>query len=189
MKTPGSTRELIPHMQGALPASTESLNLLHRLCLRIYSLMIRDVADQAAKAASGWSKGLRKKSRQDLGRLLEEELPIIIALYALERLEAEPRLAGQGLADLVRSLLLPCFSISYSHLYDLPQDPLEHVHGRLDWYLDGNKGNPLEALAMYVATVLGVEAKECMPLGEQINQELTPLWDRRLDLAFRYEMG
>jgi hypothetical protein len=64
---------------------------------------------------------------------LEEELPVLLALYALERWGKDRRLGGENLADLLRGLLMQCFSLSYQNRYDQPADhPLKHDLARID---------------------------------------------------------
>lgn len=179
----------LPSLEGALPTQAGELFRLHRLCLHSYGLMCRDVAAQAQALAAAAGKSLRKKHRQELAAVLKDELPVLIALHALDRLAAEPRLAGQGLGDLIRGLLLPLFAMSYQHLYDQPADPLKHVLARIDWYLDGEKGGPLEAFSHFLATVWGEKLPDHGPLLRHLQEILLPEMDRRLELAFRYEFG
>ncbi len=187
--------EHLPPLSGALPPNPQNLLRLHRLCLRIYGLLARDVAAQAQTLAEAGGHGLRKKARQALAQTLAEELPVLMALYALDKLAVDPRLHGQEdqrgeeLADLLRGLLLPCFSLSYQHLYDQPSDPLKHVLARLDWYLDGDKGEPLGAFAHLASTVLGKQLPDPHPLLKHLHDHLLPEMDRRLELAFRYEFS
>ncbi|MGD8561089.1 MAG: hypothetical protein PVG60_03860 [Desulfarculaceae bacterium] len=176
-------------LTGALPEKPEDLYRLHRLCLRIYGLLARDVPAQAQALTKAAGSSLRKKDRKALAQALEEELPVLIALYAQERLAKDPRLAGQGLADLLRGLLLPCFSLSYQHLYEQPADPLKHVLARVDWYLDGDKGEPLAAFLHFINAVSGARLGEEDPLVEHLKGVFLPELDSRLELAFRYEFG
>lgn len=178
----------LPPLQGAIPAKPLDLFRLHRLCLRIYGLMTRDLPAQALSLAQA-AGPLNKKDRQALAQTLADELPIILALHALGRLESNPHLAQIGLSEFLRGLLLPCFSLSYSQLYEEATDPLQQVLARLDWYLDGDKGNPQEGLAYFASTTLGDHLADTGPLLEHLNQILLPEMDKRLDLAFRYEFG
>ena len=184
----GEGLEMEVPLEGGLPSRPEDLYRLHRLCLRIFGLLARDVPAQAAALAGVAGSGLRKKQRQALARVLEEELPVLIALYALKWLEGHRRLGGRGLGELLRGLLLPCFSLSYGDLYDQPADPLQHVLSRVDWYLDGDKGEPLEAFLHYLAMVEEGPA-ELDSLRRHLEQELLPELERRLELAFRYEFS
>ena len=179
----------IPPLEGAVPSRPENLYRLHRLCLRIYGLLGRDVPAQAAALAQSAGASLKKKQRSALERALQEELPVFIALHVMERLAADHRLAGPGLDELLRGLLLPCFSLSYQHLYEEPADPLVHVLGRVDWYLDGDKGEPAAALIYFLTTVLGNKISGLDPLLEQIRDTFLPEMDARLELAFRYEFS
>ncbi|CAO0821738.1 conserved hypothetical protein [Desulfarculales bacterium] len=178
----------LPSMEGAIPARPLDLFRLHRLCLRIYGLMTRDLPAQALGLAQATGP-LSKKDRQSLTQTLTDELPMILALHALERLEADQRLASMGLSEFLRGLLLPCFSLSYSQLYGEASDPLKMALARLDWYLDGDKGNPQEALAYFAATMLGDHLVDTGPLLQHIDKHLLPEMDKRLDLAFRYEFA
>lgn len=178
----------LPPMEGAIPARPLDFFRLHRLCLRIYGLMMRDLPAQASTLAQA-AGALGKKDRQALTQTLIDELPIILALHALERLEADQRLASLGLSEFLRGLLLPCFSLAYSQLYAEATDPLKQVLARLDWYLDYDKGNPQEALAYFASTILGDHLANTGPLLKQIEAHLLPEMDKRLDLAFRYEFA
>jgi hypothetical protein len=94
-----------------------------------------------------------------------------------------------GPAELIRSLLLPCFSMSYVDLYEQHQDPLKHVLARVDWYLDGDKGEPLSAFIDYVSTLTGEKMADGEPLANYIKENLQPEMDKRLELAVRYEFA
>lgn len=179
----------LPSLEMAVPAEPGDLFRLHRLCVHIYGLMCRDLPAQAQAMAASTGKALRKKQRQELAVTLQEELPVLIALHALDRLAAEHRLKGQGLDELIRGLLLPLFAMSYQHLYDQPTDPLKHVLARLDWYLDGDKGGSLEAFAHFLATAWGERLTESGPLLNHLHDVFLPEMDRRLELAFRYEFS
>ncbi len=179
----------LPELEGALPPRPGDLLRLHRLCLYIYGLLTRDIGDQARALAEAVGSALRKKQRQELALTLEDELPVLIALHVLERLSASDRLQDQGLDELVRGLLLPCFALSYQQLYEKPADPLEYVLARVDWYLDGDKETPLSALAHFVATAWGDRLSDPGPLLDHLENQLLPEMDRRLDLAFRYEFA
>jgi hypothetical protein len=178
----------LPPMEGAIPARPLDLFRLHRLCLRIYGLMTRDLPAQATTLAQA-AGSLGKKDRLALSQALGDELPIILALRALERLEADQRLASMGLSEFLRGLLLPCFSLSYSQLYEESTDPLKQVLARMDWYLDYDKGNPQEALAYFVSTVVGEHLTDTGPLLKHIENSIMPEMDKRLELAFRYEFA
>jgi hypothetical protein len=180
----------LPDLEGALPPKPQNLFQLQRLCLRIHGMLTRDLKTQAAKLAQAVGHGLRKKARQDLNQTLAEDLPVILALHALDRLAADPRFKNDpNLLELLRGLLLPCFSLSYLHLYDQMQDPLKHVLARLDWYLDGDKGEPLSAFTHLVATILGDQLHDPAPLIRHLTDNLLPEIDKRLELAFRYEFA
>lgn len=179
----------LPSLEMALPAEPGNLFRLHRLCVHIYGLMCRDVPAQAQAMAAATGKALRKKQRLELAATLQEELPVLIALHALDRLAAESRLKGQGLDELIRGLLMPLFAMSYQHLYDEPADPLKHVLSRMDWYLDGDKGGPLDAFTHFLSTVWGDRLPESGPLMKHLQEVFLPEMDRRLELAFRYEFS
>jgi hypothetical protein len=179
----------LPSLEGALPDKPGNLFRLHRLCLHIYGLSCRDLPAQAKSLAEAAGKGLRKKQRQELAVTLQDELPVLIALHALDRLATEPKLTGAGLDDLIRGLLLPLFAMSYQSLYDEPADPLKHVLARLDWYLDGDKGGPLDAFAHFLSTVWGDRLPESGPLMKHLREIFLPELDHRLELAFRYEFS
>jgi hypothetical protein len=178
----------LPELAGARPPEPAELMRLHRLCLHAYGLLCRDVEAQA-QALARTAGGLRKKHRVELADTLAQELPVLIALHAMDRLASHPRLARQGLAELVRSLLLPLFAMSYRRLYERPADPLKHVLDRLDWYLDGDKGEPVAAFSHFLATAWGERLPQREALVRHLEYQLLPEMDRRLDLAFRYEFG
>ncbi len=179
----------LPSMENALPADPGNLFRLHRLCLHIYGLMCRDIPVQAQALAQAAGKSLRKKQRQELADTLKEELPVLIALHALDRLAAEPKLTGAGLDELIRGLLLPLFAMSYQNLYDQPADPLKLVLAKLDWYLDGEKGGPLDAFTHFLSTIWGDRLPESGPLLRHLQEKFLPEMDHRLELAFRYEFS
>jgi hypothetical protein len=174
---------------GSLPDKPADLYRLHRLCLRMFGLMTRDVSAQANSLAEAASSSLSKKERKKLAQLLVEELPVFIALYALEHLSSMSEFSEDGPAELIRSLLLPCFSMSYVDLYEQHQDPLKHVLARVDWYLDGDKGEPLSAFIDYVSTLTGEKMADGEPLANYIKENLQPEMDKRLELAVRYEFA
>ena len=182
-----TTAEVVFETNGEVPSNQEDLYRLNRLCLRIYGLLARDVADMARKMADEAAGGIKKKQREFLLHTLEEELPVLIALYALDKLAVDARLAGQGIDELLRGLLLPCFSLSYHHLYDSAADPLKHVLARVDWYIDGDKGDPLDAFVNYISTVLGETIQDVELMSSRLKEVLLPEIGARLELAFRYE--
>jgi hypothetical protein len=173
--------------KGVLPSRPEDLYRLQRLCLRIFGLLSRDIDEQAQNMAKAVSSVLKKKHRPALLGILQEELPVLIALYTLDRLAEDDRLSGQGLDEVLRSMLLPCFSISYQHLYDEPSDPLQHVLSRVDWYLDGDKGDPMEAFVHYTGTILGETFDDVAEMAEKLKDTMLSEMEARLSLAFRYE--
>lgn len=189
MSQPMENLPKLPTLEGALPDDPGNLFRLHRLCLHIYGLMCRDISTQAQALAQAAGKSLRKKHRQELADTLKDELPVLIALHALDRLASEPRLTGAGLDELIRGLLLPLFAMSYQNLYDQPADPLKHVLARIDWYLDGDKGGPLDAFTHFLATIWGDRLPESGPLLKHLEEKFLPEMDRRLELAFRYEFS
>ncbi len=182
------TAEVVFETNGEVPANPEDLYRLNRLCLRIYGLLARDVNEQAKRMTDEAAGGMKKKQREILLNTLEEELPVLIALYALEQLALDARLEGQGIDELLRGLLLPCFSLSYHHLYDATADPLKHVLARVDWYIDGDKGDPLDAFVNYISTVLGETIQDVNRMSTKLREVLLPEIKSRLELAFRYEM-
>lgn len=179
----------LPDLGGALPPEPAQLLRLNRLCLRIYGLLSRDIPEQAAAMVGAAAGSLSKKGRRELVQVLTDELPVIMALHALERLGREEALSRSGLSELLRGLLLPCFSLCYSQLYAQPSDPLHQFLDRVDWYLDGEKGDPLEAFAHLAATMLGEHLSDPAPLVAHLQERLLPELDRRLELAFLYEFG
>ena len=179
--------EVVVETNGAVPTHPEDLYRLNRLCLRIYGLLSRDMPEQAKKMTDEAAGGIKKKQREILVNTLEEELPVLIALYSLDLLAADNRLSGQGIDELLRGLLLPCFSLSYHHLYDSTADPLKHVLARVDWYIDGDKGDPLDAFVNYISTVLGETIPDVEQMSNRLKEVLLPEIEARLELAFRYE--
>ncbi len=189
MERPSASRVSLPPLQGAVPPAPGDLHRLHRLCLHIYGLLTRDVEEQAVAMAQAGGNFLRKKQRALLQQTLSEELPVIIALHALDRLAGDKRLTGGGLDELIRGLLLPLFAMSYRGLYDQPTDPLAHVLARVDWYLDGDKGEPVGALIHFLHTALGEPLRDTAPLTGHMTEVFLPEMDKRLELAFRYEFS
>lgn len=189
MERASTSRVNLPPLAGAVPPSPGDLHRLHRLCLHIYGLLTRDVEQQAAAMAQAGGVFLKKKQRQMLERTLAEELPVIIALHALDRLASDGRLTGDGLDELIRGMLLPLFAMSYRKLYDAPADPLSHVLARVDWYLDGEKGDPVSALIHFLHTALGEPLRDTAPLTGHVTEVFLPEMDKRLELAFRYEFN
>ena len=179
----------LPNLKGALPQRPDDYHLLHRFCLRVYGLLTRDISRQAEALAQAAGPGVRKKNRQLIKEAVEEELPVLMALYSLERLAMDQLLDDEGVADLVRSQLLSCFSLSYLDLYDKPDDPLKHVFNRVDWYLDGDKGDPLNAFVQCLVMVLGDKLGDPDLLLRHLNTVLLPELDQRLELAYRYDFS
>lgn len=180
----------IPPLDKARPSSLEDLFSLQRLCLRIFGLMTYDLEEQVAKLmGAGGSNAVRRKGRQTLETTLHEELPVLLLIHATGRLTEDPRIKEQDLAGLVYGLLLPCFSICYRKLYAKPADPYAHVLARLDWYLDGDKGDPIDCFTRLTTTLLGDDLRDPDPLLGHLEHELIPEMDRRYELAFRYEFG
>lgn len=179
---PGGSRE----MASSSNIASHCLRM-QRLCLRIYGLLARDI-QRHAKALSQAAEGnLRKKHRQDMATALAEELPVFIALYALDKISDDERLQEPGSGELVRGMLLSCFSLAYSHLYDEPSDPLKHVMARVDWYLDGNKGLPQTAFYQWINMLSGERVTDSGAIFKYLSSTLYPELDRKLQLAFRYE--
>lgn len=176
-------------MSDALPIEPEEFFRLQRLCLRIYGLLSRDVPAQAQALARAAAPSLRKKQLQNLTQALLEELPVFMALYALDRLSDDERLQGEGADEVVRGMLLPCFSLSYQHLYEEPADPLKHVLARVDWYLDGDKGEPREAFFHWLNMLMDEKLGNGQPFFQYLDKNFLPELDSRFQLAFRYEYG
>jgi hypothetical protein len=183
------TQTDIPTLAEAKPLSSQQLSRLQQLALRIYGLMTWDLPGRADALVAAAGPGLKKKGRQALLKSLNEELPVLLLIHAVDRLNKDQRLIDQELVELMHGLLLPCFSLCYLHLYQEPADPLKHVLARLDWYLDGDKGDSLSAFAHLAATILGKELKDPAPLLAHLEEELLPEMDQRYELAFRYEFS
>ncbi len=169
--------------------SLEDIQRFHRLGLRIYGILARDLPAQAARLAQAAGSRLRRRHREELRQAALEELPVVYALYALERLAGDPRLSGPGDNELLRALLLPCFALSFAGLYERPADPLKHFLARVDWYLDGEKAAPATAFLQYLKMLLGDKLGRPERVAQHLEQVLLPELESRLELAFRYEQG
>lgn len=184
-----SNSPTLPPLSDAIPADVEGLFQVHRLCLRIFGLMTYDLGEQVANLVSVGGNAVRRKARPTLEKTLAEELPVLLLIHATERLTKDKRIVKQDLAPLAYGLLLPCFATCYDHLYAEPADPLKHVLARLDWYLDGDKGDSLGAFSHLTTTLLGDDLRDPDPLLGHLEHELLPEMDRRYELAFRYEFA
>lgn len=179
----------LPPLANAKPVDVEGLFQLHRLCLRIFGLMTHDLDQQVATLMGAGSNAVRRKARATLEKTLREELPVLLLIHAADRLTTDSRMVKQDLAPLAYGLLLPCFSICYNNFYGDPSDPLKHVLAKLDWYLDGDKGDSLGAFTRLTTTLLGDDLRDPDPLLGYLEHELLPEMDRRYELAFRYEFA
>lgn len=179
----------LPELEGAVPPVPSDLHRLHRLCLHIYGLLTRDIDQQAQTIAQEAGHFLKKKQRILLQETLADELPVIIALHVLERLDSDERLRGGGLGELLPGMLLPFFALSYRQLYDQPTDPLKYVLARVDWYLDGGQDDSVAALIHFLHTAMGEPLRDTAPLTGHLKEVFLPEMDQRLELAFRYEFS
>lgn len=171
---------------GALPPEPNQLFRLHRLCVRLFSQLTKDLAEQveAVVEAAG---GSWRKQKQALGQVLEAELPILILLRVLDGLEKDDRLDQPGLLDLLRGLLLPLFSICFARLHDHPSEQLKRVLSRIDWYLDFDSDDPVEAFAAYCAAESGPALKDRAALVAWLREKFMPEVDLRLRNTLRQE--
>lgn len=189
MLEPSSNIPTLPPLAEAIPSNVDGLFQLHRLCLRIFGLMTYDLEEQVATLVGVGGSAVRRKARPTLEKTLAEELPVLLLIHAAERLTTDKRITKQDLAPLTYGLLLPCFATCYNHLYAEPADPLKHVLARLDWYLDGDKGDSFGAFSHLTTALLGDDLRDPAPLLGHLEHELLPEMDRRYELAFRYEFA
>ena len=155
-----------------------------RLCLRIYGMLTWDLPQQIEALVTAAQGMIKRSSRGALSNLLHEDMPVILALYAMEHLNETAPHAPLA----AKEMLLPCLSLSYSQLFgDKLQDPLKHFLARMDWFLDGEKGDPSEALSFILSTLLEGKLKDATPLVQYLEQTMLPKMDRRMAVAWRSE--
>ncbi len=171
-------------LQGLDLSQLPSLYRWHRLCLRVYGMLTWDIAQQVDAMVEAAQGVIKRSSRAALSDLLRDDLPVILALYAMEHFAEN----YASLSSVAQEILLPCFSLSYSKLHaDKMQDPLKHLLARMDWFLDGEKGDPAEALSHVLTTALDGKLKDPAPLLEYLSKTLLPEMDRRMLVAWRSE--
>ena len=154
----------------------------HRVCLRVYGMLTWDL-DQQVETMVNSMEGTKRSTRKALTDLLHAELPVILGLYALERLQK----VVPNLPKVAQEMLLPCFSLSYSDLFgDKLEDPLKHFLARLDWFLDAGN-DPAETLNTVLTTSLENKVKDINPILNCMKEDIFPEIDRRVILAWRCE--
>ena len=165
-----------------------NMHKLHRLSLRIYGQITWNMQEQIADLLNAADDVLKKSSKKILQEILQEELPAILALHALDCIN---EYAGdKKLAEQLREMLIPCFALSYNQLYaDKAQDPLRHILAKLDWYLDGDKGSYAAVLAQMLRTILGNKLKDPEPLVNLLNESILPEVNQRFLTAWRLEFS
>lgn len=182
-----SQQEPVVSAATAVGQQTEEMLRLQRLCVRIYGLFSRDLDEQVDGLIKATGTALGRAQRKEFAPALREELPVLLLIHALDRLEGDERLSAPGLNELVRGMLLPCFSLSYQHLDRRTIDPLAHVLERLDWYLDGGQAGLTGAFHYYAASLAGPGLADSEPMEAYLDGRLIPELDRRLETAFRAE--
>ena len=176
-----------PGLPKAIPSEPEELYRLGRLAMRIYGLLCRDLEEVVNRWVAAASGVIKRKDRKETARQLVEELPVLLLIHVLDRINEQPFFAKSGVAELLRGLLVPCFSLEYRHLYDQSTDPVKQVLSRLDWYLDGDKTDMVGAFEHFSVTLVNDGLKDAAPLHQHLGEVILPEMDNRLDLAFRYE--
>jgi hypothetical protein len=162
---------------------------LVRLAVRIYGLIserfpaqtegLLDVLDKVKKAS--------KKKRDDRRALLSQELPPVILILTLNYLEGHEEFSAGQIHPLL-GYLVSVFSLEYKERYADQQDPLKEMLGRIDWYLDGDKGSVQELLAFFLGEELDIKSDDLVaPLTEYLREVLVPELSKRIDLSFLYE--
>jgi hypothetical protein len=88
--------------------------------------------------------------------------------------------------EVAKEMLMSCFSLSYCNLFaSKTEDPMKHFLTRMDWFLDGEKGSPSQALSRVLTAILNL--KDVSPLVEYMDKILLPEMDRRMLVAWRRE--
>ena len=87
MTAPNSILTPRHHLEHAVPPKPEELFRLHRLCLWIYNSFTSDMKERGTELAAAAGTGLKKKERQTLQEALAGEMPVLLLIHALERLE------------------------------------------------------------------------------------------------------
>lgn len=162
---------------------------LVRLAVRVYGLIserfpaqtegLLDVLDQIKKAS--------KKKRDDRRALLAQELPPVILILTLNYLEGHDEFSAGQIEPLL-GYLVSVFSLEYKERYADQQDPLKEMLGRIDWYLDGDKGSVEELLAFFLGEELDLKSEDLVePLSEYLRGVMIPELSKRIDLSFLYE--
>jgi hypothetical protein len=139
--------------------------------------------DRQIKELSDAAGAHRRQLRATVGKLLREDLPVILGLYALKQLQN----TVPSLPLTVQEMLLPCFSLSYSELFaHKGEDPLHYLLGRVDWFLD-EACDPEEALTLLLNTIFKNKLKNPGALLDYIHTVILPEARRRITLAWRSE--
>jgi hypothetical protein len=154
----------------------------HRVCLRIYGILTYDLDRQIKELSDAAGAGGRQL-RGPVGKLLREDLPVILGLYALKQLQN----MVPGLPLAAQEMLLPCFSLSYSELFARKgEDPLNCLLSRVDWFLD-EACDPEEALILLLNAVFKNKLKAPDALLDYIREVIFSEAKRRITLAWRSE--
>jgi hypothetical protein len=178
-ETPFSSAEKFDYQD---PAFLANLYRWHKVCLRIYGLLTYDLDRQVEKISDAVGAN-KRQLRKSLSKLLEEDMPVVLGLYALEQLQK----MVPNLPLPLQEMLLPCFSLSYSHLFARKgEDPLKYLLSRIDWFLDETR-NPEESLSMVLGTIFKNKLKDPGELLEYLQQVIFPEARRRIMLAWRSE--
>ena len=181
-----NNNELSPFSGGI--ESLADIHKLHRLSLRIYGQITWNIQEQITALVNAADDVLKKSSQKALQEILQEELPVILALHALDCINEYAD--DKKLAEQLREMLIPCFALSYSQLYaDKTQDPLRHILAKLDWYLDGDQESYSSVLAQMLRTLLGNKLKAPEPLINLLNENILPEINQRFLTAWRLEFS
>jgi hypothetical protein len=162
---------------------------LVRLAVRIYGLIserfpaqtegLLDVLDSVKKAS--------KKRRDERRLILDQELPPVILILTLNYLGNHEEFSAEEIEPLL-GYLVSVFSLEYKERYSDQQDPLKEMLGRIDWYLDGDKGSVEELLAFFLGEELHLKSEDLVePLAAYVQEEMIPELAKKIDLSFLYE--
>lgn len=173
-------------LMDAVPPDPGQLFRLQRLCVRLYTVLTRDldqVTDDLVKAAGGKWPGQKKQ----LGDLFKAELPILIVLRVLEGLENDERFDRPELAELLRGLLLPLFALRFQDLHEQASEQMKRVHSRIDWYLDFESDDPVDVFCIYCGAEAGSALKNPEGMKQFLLGTIIPEVDQRLQRTLRGE--
>ena len=173
-------------LMDAVPPDQGQLFRLQRLCVRLYTVLTKDLdqlTDELVKAAGGKWPGQKRQ----LADLFKAELPILIALRVLEGLGRDERFDQPELAELMRGLLLPLFALRFQDLYEQASEQMKRVLTRIDWYLDFESDDPVDVFGIYCGAEAGAAMKDPEGMKTYLKGTILPEIDQRLQRTLRGE--